>query len=140
MRTLPRGVAESIYYETYLVKPGYAPLIALDAAVTEELFDTTVNMGAPRPSRWFQQSINELGVRIVIDGQVGPATIAAYRVVQQIDGASTACREMLDKLDGKQAAEYRRLVRVNPKLKAFLKGWLAHRVGNVDRHKCGAAS
>jgi hypothetical protein len=60
MRSLPRGVAESIYYETYLVKPGYAPLIDVDAAVTEELFDTTVNMGAPRPSRWFQQSINML--------------------------------------------------------------------------------
>ena len=54
MRTLPRAVAESIYYDRYLVKPGLEPLITLDAAVTEELFDTTVNMGPARPSRWFQ--------------------------------------------------------------------------------------
>jgi hypothetical protein len=70
MRTLPREVAESIYYDSYIVKPGYEPLIAIDAAVTEELFDTTVNMGASRPSRWFQQSINEqCGTRIVSDGK-----------------------------------------------------------------------
>jgi hypothetical protein len=46
MRTLPREVAESIYYRQYIVAPGYEPLVAIDAPVTEELFDTTVNMGA----------------------------------------------------------------------------------------------
>ena len=34
MRTLPADVAQSIYYDQYLVQPGYAPLIAIDAAVT----------------------------------------------------------------------------------------------------------
>lgn len=137
MRSLSREVATSIYYEDYLVKPGYAPLVDIAAPVAEELFDTTVNMGAPRPSRWFQQSINELGVPTLIDGKVGPATIAAYRVVQQVDGARTACVEMLDLLDNKQRAEYGRLVAANPRLRPFYKGWIAHRIGNVDRAKCG---
>lgn len=140
MRALPRDVATSIYYQDYLVKPGFAPLVEIDAPVAEELFDTTVNMGAPRPSRWFQQSIVELGVPIAVDGKVGASTIAAYRVVQKTAGASQACRQMLDKLDAKQKAEYVRLVRVNPRLRAFYKGWVAHRIGNVDRRKCGAAS
>lgn len=139
MRTLPREVAESIYYREYLVAPGYEPLVAIDAAVASELFDTTVNMGAPRPSRWFEQSVNELcGARLTIDGRVGATAIAAYSACQRRRGAARLCVAMLDDLDRKQAAEYRRLVRINPKLRPFLKGWLAHRVGNVDRRTCSA--
>lgn len=141
MRTLPRSVAESIYYDRYLVAPGLAPLIPIDAAVTEELFDTTVNMGPARPSRWFQQSINELcPARIAADGKIGGQTIAAYRACQTRRGATALCGAMLDSLDAKQKAEYARLVRVNASLWAFYKGWIAHRIGNVDRRKCGKAA
>lgn len=137
MRTLPREVAESIYYDSYLVKPGYAPLIALDAAVTEELFDTTVNMGPGRPSRWFQQSLNELcGTALPVDGNVGPATVRTFKSCQIKLGATTMCIKMLDRLDSKQRDEYGRLVKVNPRLRVFYKGWVAHRVGNVDRKRC----
>jgi lysozyme family protein len=137
MRSLPRETAESIYYSEYLVRPGYEPLISIDAPVAAELFDTTVNMGAPRPSRWFQQSINELcPTTIAVDGHVGPAAIAAYRYCQPHRGAAWLCVAMLNSLDAKQGAEYRRLVAVNPKLRVFLKGWLANRIGNVDRRNC----
>ena len=37
MKTLPRPIAVSIYYQSYLVKPGYEPLIALDPATTAAL-------------------------------------------------------------------------------------------------------
>jgi lysozyme family protein len=140
MRQLPRDVATSIYFERYMVAPGYEPIVAIDAPVAEELFDTSVNMGASKPSRWFQQSITELcGISIVPDGKVGPVAIAAYSSCQARRGATSLCVAMLNSLDGKQRAEYERLVRANPKLRRFLKGWLANRVGNVDRRKCGAA-
>ena len=141
MRKLPDDVVHSIYYDTYLVAPGYEPLIAVDAAVTQELFDTTVNMGPARPSTWFQQSINILcGATLATDGRVGPGTIAAYRSCQAKLGASNLCIATLGNLDAAQGTEYARLVRVNPKLKVFYKGWIAHRVGNVDRRKCQAIS
>lgn len=137
MRTLPREVAENIYYRQYLVAPGYEPLIALDAAVTEELFDTTVNMGPPRPSRWFQQSLNTIcGASLTVDGRVGPSTVSAFASCQARIGASRLCVTMLNSLDNMQRAEYGRLVRVNPRLNVFYRGWIAHRVGNVDRRKC----
>lgn len=142
MRTLPRDVATSIYYQDYLVRPGYAPLIQLDAAVTEELFDTTVNMGAPRSSRWFQQSLNMLcDSRIAEDAKVGPGTTGAFASCQKRVGASKLCIAMLEQLDAKQLSEYQRLVRVNPKLRVFYRGWVSKRIGNVDRRKClqGAA-
>jgi len=141
MRTLPREVAESIYYTRYLMQPGYAALVPIDAAVTAELFDTTVNMGPARPSTWVQQSTNALcGTRLVTDGRVGPGTIAAYRACQGKLGASNLCVATLVNLDRAQAAEYARLVRVNPKLKVFYKGWIAHRIGNVDRGRCKVAT
>lgn len=140
MRTLPRVVATSIYYRRYLVEPGLEPLIALDAAVTEELFDTTVNMGPQRPSRWFQQGLNELcAAKVSVDGQIGGQSIAAHASCQKKLGATMLCRTMLDSLDAKQKAEYGRLVRVNANLGVFYNGWVAHRIGNVDQKKCGKA-
>jgi hypothetical protein len=137
MRTLPREVAESIYYDRYLVQPGYAALVPTDAAVTEELFDTTVNMGAGRPSRWFQRSINaSCGTRLTIDGRVGQGTIAAYKACQGTIGAAKLCVLTLDRLDAQQRAEYEWLVRRNPDLRVFLRGWVANRIGNVDRARC----
>jgi lysozyme family protein len=141
MRQLPRSVAENIYYRQYLVGPGYAELIPLDAAVTEELFDTTVNMGAARPTRWFHQSINGLcGTQLPVSGRVGPATVSAFASCQVRLGPSRLCVAMLDALDARQRDEYGRLVRVNARLRVFYRGWIAHRVGNVDRRKCSAAA
>ncbi len=140
MRTLPREVAESIYYQRFLIEPGLEALIALDAAVTEELFDTTVNMGPQRPSRWFQQSLNDLcAARVAVDGQIGSKSVSAYAACQKKLSATKLCRSMLDSLDARQKAEYGRLVQVNANLGVFYKGWIAHRIGNVDRKKCGTA-
>lgn len=141
MRTMPREIAEHIYYRRYILEPGYGPLVELDAAVTEEIFDTTVNMGPGRPSRWFQRSTNALcGTRLATDGQVGPATIRAFSACQARLGATRLCVSMLDGLDAQQLAEYRRLVRVKPSLRVFYKGWTTHRIRNVDRRKCGGGS
>lgn len=139
MRTLPRDVAESIYYDQYLVAPGYAPLIAIDAAVTEELFDTTVNMGPRRPGGWFQEAVNaSCGTRLTVDGKIGPATIGAFKACQVRIGAAKLCVSMLDRLDARQRGEYDRLVVANRQLKVFHRGWIAHRIGNVDRARCKA--
>jgi hypothetical protein len=47
-----------------------------------------------------------------------------------------SCVAMLDSLDRQQRAEYDRLVRVNPRLKAFYRGWINHRIYNVNRARC----
>jgi lysozyme family protein len=141
MRQLPREVAQGIYYRRYIVAPGYEPLLSIDAAVTEELYDTAVNMGPARPSTWFQQSIDATcGAQLVVDGQIGAATINAYRACQTKIGASELCRRMLEQLDAQQRGEYGRLVARNARLKVFYKGWVAKRIGNVDRRKCAVAA
>ena len=141
--------ADLIYTRDYIEKPGFMPLVSIDPPVVNELVDTAVNMGPARPSKWFQQSLNELAdAGLKVDGDVGPATVKAYRDYQarQVQsfrfvspdmGKIVACVLMLDKLDAKQLAEYDRLVKVNPRLKTFYRGWTNHRIGNVSRERCG---
>ena len=130
--------ADDIYLAKYIKAPGYLPIIEADPAVGGELVDSAVNFGPSRPSRWFQESMNELGApKLAVDGKIGPASVASYRALQRQRGAVAACVVTLDRLDAKQAAEYRRLVRRNARLGKFLKGWLAHRISNIDRKTCG---
>ena len=138
MRSLPKDKAGEIYVETYIKKPGFMPLVEIEPAVAEELVDTGVNMGPARPSRWFHQSLNEVCASgIAEDGKVGPGTISAYRSCQLRMGGRSLCIRVLDRLDAKQSAEYDRLVRNNPTLNRFLRGWKNNRVGNVPRDSCG---
>ena len=130
--------ADAIYVRDYIQKPGFMPVIEADPAVGGELVDTGVNMGPRRPSIWFEQSLNELGAGPVpVTGAVDAGDVAAYRRLQDSRGAVQACVLMLSALDGKQLAEYRRLVQRNPALGKFLRGWQRARIGNVDRKTCG---
>ncbi len=130
--------ADEIYIRNYMKRPGFWPLIPIEPAVADELVDTGANMGPVWPSRWFQQAINEMsGVKVAVDGRVGPNTVIAYRVMQRRHGKVRACVLMLNRLDAKQRARYDDLVRVNPKLKVFYRGWINKRINNVSRSHCG---
>jgi lysozyme family protein len=130
--------ADGIYVEKYIVKPGFMPVIEADPAVGEELVNTGVNMGPGRPSKWFQQTMNELGgVGLTVDGRIGPKSVNAYRALQKNMGPVAACVATLNRLDLKQKLEYDRIVRVNPSQKVFYKGWINRRINNVNRKNCG---
>lgn len=128
--------AEQILFEGYIQKPNYVPLIVIDPVVAGEVIDTAVNMGPRRPSRYFQRAVNKhCGTRLKADGKIGRLTIGAWRDCRANLGPRV-CRSMLATLDAQQAAEYRRLGRTKWG-KKFLRGWLAHRIGNVDPRRCG---
>lgn len=144
MRAFPKHCSESatvcaddIYLRAYIERPGFLPLVAIEPALSAELVNTSVNMGPDRAIVFFQQSLNQIGHKLVVDGKMGPQTIAAYRNEQQISGKRLACVQMLELLDARQKAEYDRLVRRNPNLKVFYRGWINRRIGNVDRADCG---
>jgi lysozyme family protein len=131
--------ADAVYVRSYIAAPGYIPLVEIEPAIAGELIDTAVNMGPRRPNRWYRLTMNVLGGARLPDSAVslGPADVAAYRILQAKLGVIPACTATLDALDARQAAEYRRLAAANAKLRAFLKGWLRNRIGNVDRRSCG---
>lgn len=146
MRVLPKTCeyqgqvcAESIYFNDYIKKPGFLPLVAIDPAVGQEVIDTAVNMGPRRPSKFFQRAVNDVcGTRLSVDGKIGKITVKAWADCRANLG-DKSCVTMLDHLDRQQQREYDRLIRRNPRLRVFAKGWTNHRIGNVPRSQCEAA-
>lgn len=134
--------ADKVYFTKYIEAPGYVPLIKASPPVGDEIFDTSVNMGPMRPNKWLQASLMETcpslpGLKVLtIDGRVGPGTQTYFVKCQETVGKVAFCITMLDKMDLKQKAEYDRLIKANTSLKVFYKGWINHRIGNVDRKRC----
>ncbi len=130
--------ADLVYTASYIDRPGYRPMAAIEPAVLDEMVDSGVLHGTSRASQWFQQALNQwCGAKLVVDRQVGPGTISAYRMCQAKLGATPACVVMLNGMDAKQADFFRAIVANNPSQKVFLRGWLNRRINNVDRAKCG---
>lgn len=136
MRDLTQAEAFTIYESQYVRKPGFLPLVEIDKAVAEEVIDTGVNMGPARPIRFFRRAVNEVcNTRLPITGTMDAVAVKAWADCRANLGPRS-CVMMLGSLDRQQRAEYDRLVRVNPRLKVFHRGWLNHRIGNVRRSRC----
>lgn len=135
MKLLPRDTAVAIYKQEYAIKPGFASVATLSEAVAEELFDTGVNMGPDVPARWFQEWLNALNDNeklykdIDEDGDIGPATLKAYKALQQARGIQMAETVMLRGLNCSQGERYKQLSRSRRANEAFVFGWLRTRVG-----------
>lgn len=139
MKELNTEIAQSIYYQGYFLEPKLTLIYPLDPVVTAEVFDTGVNMGTGTSIKFFQQAVNELsGSKLAVDGKLGEKAAAAFKDYQAKAGLVTACTTTLAKLDQLQEARYRAIVAKKPSQKRFLKGWLTHRIGNVDAKLCFA--
>lgn len=142
MVALPKEKASDIYVMNYIQKPGFDLIIAVDPVVAEEVIDSGVNVGPSKSAKWFQESLNALNDRqkdypdVLVDGEIGPVTIAAYRSLQKRRGAGLACQLMLKLMDAKQMAFYLSLSAGNSKYEAFMLGWTRARIGNVDPARC----
>lgn len=133
MRHLPRATAVSIYRNEYAVRPGFDAVAAISPAIGEELFDTGVNMGPAVPALWFQMALNALNDGgklyrdIKEDGDIGPATLGAFRAYLKARGkeAESVMHKALNALQG---ARYIDLSRSRAANEAFSYGWLRTRV------------
>ena len=133
MRDLPRALAVAIYTADYIVAPGFDRVLGLSAAIGEELVDTGVNMGPAIAGQWLQRTLNALNQRgamwpdLVVDGAVGPASIAALGQLLQRRGADGE-KVMLRALNCLQGARYIELTESRPANEDFVYGWLLNRV------------
>ena len=138
MQELPKEFAENIYYEDYIVAPGFLPIVELQPAVARKLIDAGVNTGTVRPSIWFQEVLNAYAnygqsyPQINVDGKVGPATVNAYKALEKIRGKQKACELVLKGLDAKQTVYYMSLER----MQKYTVGWVDNRIGNVKLESC----
>lgn len=141
MKSLPKGMAQQIYIQTYIQAPKYDRVLLQSPAVGTKLVDIGVNAGPGRSTRWFQQALNDLSragrdyQQIQVDGAIGSHTLATYDALVQRRGRVKACELMLKMLDGYQSAHYTRLAQGKANA-SFLVGWLDHRIGNVPASRC----
>lgn len=106
--------AEDIYYSDFWLKGPYEQMSF--APLASKVFNTSVNAGSSRAFKLLQQAITACGVPVVVDGAIGPKTIAA---LNSLDG-----QKVLDAYRAAQANFYKGLVASTPSNAVFLKGWL----------------
>ncbi len=132
MRDLPRDLARAIYLRRYVNDPGFDRVVALDPGVGAELVDTGVNMGPTKAAEFLQRALNAFNSEgrysdLVVDGKVGPASIAALRSF--IDWRGVAGRSaLLCAMNCLQGARYIELTEARRTQRAFAYGWISKRV------------
>jgi lysozyme family protein len=115
IKNLTKEQAIDIYRKTYWTPYHEA---CKDQAVATKWFDITVNMGAVAANRIVQTAVKRLGNPFVtVDGNVGPITLCAVNTADPV--------ALLSGIRYEQWSHYEELMKKNPKLEAFRKGWYA---------------
>ena len=114
IKAITSETASRIYREKWWNKYHYDRIIDCDLAT--KVFDMSINMGSNRAHRILQQSINNIGGNLNIDGIIGPITVKAVNVDDK--------DMLMTEIRGEQRRFYLRLISKRPELSIFKKGWL----------------
>lgn len=130
MKLMPRVLAEYIYENKYLKPINFDAIAEISSLVAAEIADTGVNMGPKTAAIFFQQTLNSLNrnqkdyADIVEDGDIGPATITAFKSLINKRGLNYTVGIVLKVLNILQGARYLELARRNQTQEDFMHGWL----------------
>lgn len=128
MKDLPYNTAFDIYFNDYVVKPGFDKVSNIDIAIAAEVVDTGVNMGTVVAGRFLQRALNSVsGAGLVVDGAVGKRTINALDDFLRSRG-TVGTKVLLKMLNSLQCVRYIELTESNSKNRSFIYGWVANRV------------
>lgn len=114
VKELDLATAKKIY------KKRYWDVMGLDAIpsdfLAELIFDQGVNGGPTTAAKRYQSSLNALGAGLKVDGEIGPATIAATKKYPELRIANEFIKATQDNYA---------IIVVNDKSQlAFIKGWI----------------
>ena len=113
VKDLTREHAIEIYWERYWSGRGYEQL---PESVAIKTFDLAVNLGEQTATRCLQFALRACGIRVKIDGLLGPETFGAARCVDEV--------ALLAALRSEAACEYRLRVARDSSQTVFRDGWL----------------
>lgn len=134
MRDLPRHLAEKIYYDRYIIAPGFNQVFEINSRISYELIDTGVNMGPIVATRFLQRSLNAFnfkgryGVDLISDGKAGPKTWATLKAFLAHRGTVEGVPVLLTAMNALQGARYIELTEAKASQREFAYGWIAGRV------------
>lgn len=133
MKTLPLEWAQRIYKSQYWDSLRLDTIALLSYSISDELFDTGVNMGIGVAARFLQTALNAFNrdgqdyADVVVDGALGPVTLHVLRQflgTRGVDGEKVLLRA----LNAQQGARYLEIIRNNPEQERFAFGWFLQRV------------
>jgi lysozyme family protein len=134
MRCLPQSDAAAIYKRLYWLVPAFDKIAETPLNLTEDLFDTGINMGTGTATVFLQRALNAINRNggdygdIEVDRRIGPATLLARNSLMRRRGLGG--EEVLPKaVEALQGAHYARLAETHPSQEAFLCGWITNRIG-----------
>lgn len=134
MRDLPIGFARTIYYQRYVVEPGFDRILLVSYPICAEMVDTGVNMGPATAAKFLQQTLNAFNQRgslwpdLVVDGGIGRKTMEALAAYLKHRRGDDGERVLLVALNCLQGARYIELAQADQKNETHAYGWLRNRV------------
>lgn len=114
MREFPMDTAKAIYEAWYWLPLGCDKII--DGGVATCMFDIGVVRGIGVPPKYAQLICNEHGLGLVLDGHIGPKSLAAINSLNP--------HTFIPAFAEKAAAGFRSIAARNPSQEVFLRGWL----------------
>lgn len=134
MMQLPRSLAVHIYENEYWNINNLDAIEQISALVAAEIADTGVNMGTNTAAVFLQRVLNAMNRQgkdyadLVIDGQLGNKTIAAFQAYMAKRGHEDGIKVMLRALNCLQGERYIQISQTRPANEDFVFGWFAHRI------------
>jgi lysozyme family protein len=110
---LTEAEARQIYRQRFVIAPGYAGIV--DPQLTALVVDCAVLYGEDDASPWLQRAAKELGADLIVDGKVGPRTLA---VVNSLDAD-----RLIRKVCGLRLRKMGREITDKPSQAVFAAGW-----------------
>ena len=138
MRELPRAEAAEIYKRLYWLRPRLDEIATRSPRIAAELFDTGANMGPAVAITFLQRALTALNRNardypdLLPDGRIGAQTLVALDAFLKLRDKAGGETVLLRALEALQGERYLRLAERRPANEAFLYGWLANRIGDVD--------
>lgn len=93
--------------------------------IATEMFDTGVNMGVRRASKFFQEALNYLNrneknfTDLVVDGVIGPATFNAFDYIMRYDDVDV----LMTIMNVLQGQHYLNYMKKSPTQEKYARGW-----------------
>lgn len=114
IRNLTIPQARDIYYRDWWRRLRCSEI--QDDRLAQKLLDTAVNVGIRPGTRILQHALHDAGLPVLVDGVIGPQTLAAANRANP-DALLAGMRRL-------QAEHYKALIKRNPKLAKFERGWM----------------
>lgn len=122
VKSLDRSEARAIYLQKFINEPGFAQIE--NDLLRYQMVDCGVLHGPRRPSRWLQQSMNEIEserltpLNLAVDGHIGPRTITA------LGSMASVCDSLNLRIAILRIRFLAGIVSRDPSQAKYIRGWL----------------